>query len=269
MPKRCCVTHEVRKNRQLSLDGHVFLGLLSFQPKEPTMKNITIICSLIAGLLAVSPLSARTQAIQSSISPQEVLDQLMAGNERFTAGVATNRDYLSEAAETASGQYPLAVIVSCLDSRVPVEIVFDQGIGDVFVGRVAGNVEDTDMIGSLEFATKVAGSKLVMVLGHEACGAVKGAIADVELGNLTQLLEKIKPAIEAVDGFEGQRDTKHTEFVDAVISANVVQTVSDLRARSAVLADLEKAGDIMIVGGVYSLDDGKVTLIDTAHGHAH
>jgi carbonic anhydrase len=231
------------------------------------MKFITI--SLIASLLAVSSLTARTKDLQSSISPQEVLDQLMAGNERFVNGIATNRDYLQEAAETASGQYPLAVIVSCLDSRVPVEIVFDQGIGDVFVGRVAGNVEDGDMIGSLEFATKVAGSKLVMVLGHEACGAVKGAIADVELGNLTQLLEKIKPAIESVEGFEGKRDTKHPEFVDAVIAANVKQTISDLRSRSAVLADLEKSGDIMIVGGVYSLDDGKVTLIDGAHVHTH
>lgn len=231
------------------------------------MKFITL--SLIASLLTVSSLTARTQDLQSSISPQEVLDQLMAGNERFVNGIATNRDYLKEAAETATGQYPLAVIVSCLDSRVPVEIVFDQGIGDVFVGRVAGNVEDGDMIGSLEFATKVAGSKLVMVLGHEACGAVKGAIADVELGNLTQLLEKIKPAIDAVEGFEGERDTKHPEFVDAVVSANVEQTIKDLRSRSDVLAELEKAGDIMIVGGVYSLDDGKVTLIDADHEHMH
>jgi carbonic anhydrase len=233
------------------------------------MKKIIITCSLIAGLFAVSSLSARTQAIQSSITPQEVLDQLMAGNERFASGVATNRNYLEEAAETASGQYPVAAIISCLDSRVPVEIVFDQGIGDVFVGRVAGNVEDGDMIGSLEFATKVAGSKLIMVLGHEACGAVKGAIAGVELGNLTQLLKKINTAIETVDGFEGKRDTNHPEFVDAVIAANVVQTMNDLRSRSDVLAELEKNGDIMIVGGVYSLHDGKVTLIDDGHGHPH
>ena len=233
------------------------------------MNKRTIISSLVAGLLALSPLSASTKAIQASISPQEVLDYLMAGNERFVSGVATNRNYLEEAAKTADGQYPVAVIVSCLDSRVPVEIVFDQGIGDVFVGRVAGNVEDGDMIGSLEFATKVAGSKLVMVLGHEACGAVKGAIADVELGNLTQLLEKIQPAIEATEDFEGERSTRNAEYVDAVVSSNVVQTVADLRNRSDVLAEMEKAGDIMIVGAVYSLDDGKVSLIDMDHGHGH
>lgn len=226
------------------------------------MKSIIITCSLIAALAAISPLSARTEALQSSLSPEEVLDQLMAGNERFVAGVATNRDFLGEAAETASGQYPLAVIVSCLDSRVPVEIVFDQGIGDVFVGRVAGNVEDDHMIGSLEFATKVAGSKLVIILGHEACGAVKGAIADVELGNLTGLLEEIEPAIDAVDGFDDNRTTANTEFLDAVIAANVVQTIHDLRSRSEVLAGMEAKGEIRIVGGIYSLDDGKVTLLD-------
>lgn len=232
------------------------------------MKKIILTGSLLAGLLAVSPLAARTQALQASITPEAVLDQLMAGNERFVSGVATNRNYLSEAAETASGQYPLAVIVSCLDSRVPVEVIFDQGIGDVFVGRVAGNIEDDHMVGSLEFATKVAGSKLVMVLGHEACGAVKGAISDVELGNLTTLLEEIKPAIDAVDGFEGKRTAKDPAFVDAVTAANVVQTVKDLRNRSAILAEMEAKGQIKIVGAFYSLDDGKVTLVDT-NKHTH
>ncbi|MEO0794479.1 MAG: carbonic anhydrase family protein [Verrucomicrobiota bacterium] len=225
------------------------------------MKKLTIlaIVTLIAGVATQA--HARSLGEQKSMTPAQVLEELMEGNERFQNGHGTHRDLLNEAEETSTGQYPIAVVVSCLDSRVPVELVFDQGIGDIFVGRVAGNVEDRDMVGSLEFATKVAGSKLIMVMGHESCGAVKGAIDDVELGNLTQLLDKIDPAIESVGTEYGSRSSKNAKYVDAVIRANVLNTIDDIREISPIIAEMEKNGDIMIVGTMYSLDDGAVTIV--------
>lgn len=199
---------------------------------------------------------------QKALTPDAVLTNLMEGNKRYVAGEQTERDIKANIKAAAGGQFPQAVILSCLDSRVPVEDVFDQGIGDVFVGRVAGNVENVDQLGSMEFAAGAAGVKLVMVLGHEACGAVKGACDNVELGNLTKLLEKIKPAIKSVEGHEGARNSKNTEFVNEVIEANVRQTVADIRKRSEVLAGMEKDGKIKIVGAIYSLHDGSVTLLD-------
>ncbi len=200
---------------------------------------------------------------QGALKPKEVLEDLMAGNQRYVAGKVTEPNVKARIQASSKGQYPKATILSCLDSRVPVEMIFDQGIGDIFVGRVAGNVENVDQLGSMEFATKVAGVKLVMVLGHEACGAVKGACDHVEMGNLTDLLEKIQPAVEAVDGFEKKdRTSKNPAFVERVVEANVRQTVKDIRERSEVLAAMEKAGEIMIVGALYSLSDGKVTLLD-------
>lgn len=224
------------------------------------LKILLSLISLTALLLPASH-AATSKETQTSLSPEEVLQELMDGNKRFQKGYLTQRDYLAEAETTANGQYPIAAIVSCLDSRVPVEIVFDQGIGDIFVGRVAGNVEDGDMLGSLEFATAVAGSKVIMVLGHEACGAVKGAIADVELGNLTQLLEKVQPAIDASREVNGPHTTDNPEYVDSVIKANVRQTLNDIRERSEVIADLEKEGKVLLVGAYYSLADGAVSLL--------
>ena len=187
----------------------------------------------------------------------------MAGNMRYVAGEVSDPNIKASIAAAASGQFPQAVILSCLDSRVPVELVFDVGIGDVFVGRVAGNVENVDQLGSMEFATKAAGAKLVMVLGHEACGAVKGACDGVELGNLTALLAKIQPAVDAVEGFEAdQRNSKNADFVEKVVEKNVRMTVADIRKDSPVLAEAEKAGEIMIVGAIYSLQDGSVTLLE-------
>ncbi len=197
------------------------------------------------------------------MSPDAVLTKLMAGNARFVAGEARDSNASARIEATKGGQYPMAYILSCVDSRVPVEQVFDHGIGDFFVGRVAGNIESTEQLGSIEFATKVAGAKLVMVLGHEACGAVKGACDHVKMGNLTTLLGEIEPAVKAVDGFEeDQRNSKNGEFVAAVVEKNVRLTMADLRERSEVLAELEKAGQIKIVGAVYSLQDGKVTLLE-------
>jgi carbonic anhydrase len=196
---------------------------------------------------------------QAAATPDAVLAQLMAGNARFVAGERTTIDIENSREAATAGQWPVAYVLSCVDSRVPVEVVFDQGIGDLFVGRVAGNYETGGQLGSMEFATAAAGAKLVMVLGHESCGAIKGSISDVKLGNLTGLLAELKPAVNAVDG---SPDANNKAYVDAVIEANVKQTVADLRTRSKVLSDLEKEGKIKIVGGVYSLETGQVTLID-------
>ncbi len=204
-----------------------------------------------------------SQSEQESLTPEQVLERLIAGNERYAEGKMSTVDIKGRIKATDAGQYPKAVILSCLDSRVPVEKLFDQSIGDIFVGRVAGNIENEDQIGSMEFATKVAGSKLVMVLGHYSCGAVKGACQGVKLGNLTELLEKIQPAIDLVDGFSAEeRTAENAEFVSAVVEQNVRKTVEDIRRRSMILNDMEESGEIKIVGAVYSLKTGKIKLLD-------
>ena len=200
---------------------------------------------------------------QKSLTPDAVLTDLLEGNKRYVEGNISEPNIKNRIAAASKGQFPQAVILSCLDSRVPVEDVFDQGIGDIFVGRVAGNVENVDQLGSMEFAAGAAGVKLVMILGHEACGAVKGACDGVELGNLTALLAKIKPAIDSVEGYDAEtRNSKNTEFLNKVIEANVRQTVKDVRERSALLAGMEKEGKIKIVGAIYSIHDGSVTLLN-------
>ena len=205
------------------------------------------------------PVSAEQQ---KAMTPDEVLSELKAGNKRFVTGEPEAPNVAGRIEAGAKGQYPMAVVLSCLDSRVPVEQVFDQGIGDLFVGRVAGNVENVDQLGSMEFATKLAGSKLIVVLGHSSCGAVKGACDGAEMGNLTELLAKIKPAIDAVEGHDGNRNSSNAEFVAEVVEQNVRQTVADIRSNSEVLADLEKEGAIRIVGGLYDLASGKVTFLE-------
>lgn len=219
--------------------------------------------SIVLGLTA--PIIASelppTAEEQKALTPEVVLKQLMDGNKRYVEGKLSDPNVTARVAATSTGQYPKAYILSCVDSRVPVEQVFDQGIGDIFVGRVAGNIESTEQLGSIEFATKVAGAKLVMVLGHEACGAVKGACDHVKMGNLTDLLAEIQPAVEAVEGHE-ERSSKNAAFVADVIEKNVRLTLADIRKRSTVLAELEKAGEIKIVGAIYSLKDGSVKLLD-------
>jgi len=229
--------------------------------------------SLFAALIAVSLTTSAcanthgaksgglpvTSQQQSKLTPTKVLAELKAGNKAFVSG-NYHTPKLAESIEAAqAGQFPKAYVLSCVDSRVPVELVFNQGIGDIFVGRVAGNAENEDQLGSMEFAAAVAGVKLIVVMGHEACGAVKGACDGVELGNLTMLLEKLSPAVRSVAGFEGNRTSKNAQFVDAVVHHNVERTVSDIRARSEVLRGLEEAGKIKIVGAYYSLQDGSVT----------
>ena len=203
--------------------------------------------------------SVTTKEMQAALTPDLVLSDLKMGNDRFVTGKTRNLDLLAQARETASGQYPKAIVLGCLDSRVPPEIVFDQGIGDIFVGRVAGNFENVDMLGSMEFGTALAGSKLIVVLGHESCGAVKGAIDQAELGNLTETLANIRVNTA---GIPGERSSKNKEMVAAVTEANVYQTVRDIESRSPVLAELVRKGDLKIVGAIYDLDTGRVTWLD-------
>jgi carbonic anhydrase len=188
---------------------------------------------------------------------------LKAGNERFRAGRMQSHDYLAQKRASAGGQYPAAAILSCIDSRAPAEIILDTGIGDTFNARVAGNIANDDIIGSLEFACAAAEAKLVLVMGHTGCGAVKGAIDDVELGQLTALLGKIKPAIPATT-FGGERTSKNADFVDAVAATNVRRTVEEIRQRSSVLAELEKQGKIKFVGTMYHLVGGRVEFFESS-----
>jgi len=199
---------------------------------------------------------------QAALTPKDVLKDLMDGNERFMKNKETDWDLPAQARKTASGQYPKAVVLACIDSRVPVEYIFDQGIGDIFTARVAGNFENVDILGSMEFGTKVAGSKLILVLGHEHCGAVKAAIDGAELGNITEMLDEIEPAIEKSQDFKGEKTSKNEDFVAHVCENNVEITMNDIRERSPIIREMEEKGEIMIVGAVYDLDTGKVTLLD-------
>ena len=182
------------------------------------------------------------------------------GNERFRAGLRKNRDFLLEQMTSAKGQHPAAVVLSCVDSRAPAEIILDLGIGDMFNSRVAGNIVNEDILGSLEFACAVAGSKVVFVMGHTACGAVKGAIDKVQLGHLTGLLEKIRPAVEATQ-YDGERTSKNDSFVNAVARKNVELTIAGIRAKSSLLKGLESKGSIKIVGAMYDLGTAGVEFI--------
>ena len=196
---------------------------------------------------------------QAQLTPDIVLDMLKAGNKEFTEDNLTVRNNPQRVKEAVSGQYPKAAIVSCLDSRVPVEDVFHQGIGDLFVARIAGNFVNEDILGSLEYACKVSGSKLIVVLGHEHCGAIKSAIDDVKLGNITTMLEKIKPAVNnAKENFIGEKTSKNHEFVESVCSHNVYHAIEEIRAKSPILKKMEDDGEIKIIGGVYHMETGRV-----------
>jgi carbonic anhydrase len=215
----------------------------------------------LGGVSLVTPRAAQAAALtkeqRDQLSPEQVLEMLRAGNERFRAGQMQAHDYLAQKRASAGGQYPAAAILSCIDSRAPAEIILDTGIGDTFNARVAGNIANDDIVGSLEFACAAAGAKLVLVMGHTACGAVKGAIDNVELGHLTALLDKIKPAVPATT-FTGERTSKNADFVDAVAATNVRRTVDEIRQRSSILAGLEKQGKVKFVGSMYHLVGGRV-----------
>ncbi len=202
-----------------------------------------------------------THAIQEAMTPDQALGRLTAGNERFVAGTSLHHDYRHEAEASLEHQYPFAAVISCMDSRSAPEIVFDQGIGDIFVARVAGNYAPVDIAGSMEYATKVAGAKLIVIMGHTSCGAVKGACDNVQLGNLTTVIQAIRPAVEEVQNVPGERNSKNKEFVDAVVRANVRRTVVVLRRESPILREMEEKGEIKIIGAVHDLATGKVTIL--------
>ncbi len=209
-------------------------------------------------------MKAHTKDTQAEITPDAAIKLLKEGNSRFVENKNADRDLLEQVNYTASGQYPFATILSCIDSRVSAELIFDQGVGDIFSARVAGNIVNEDLLGSIEFACKIAGTKVLVILGHTACGAVKGACDDAKLGNLTTLLHKIKPAVAAVTepSDSSLRNSKNIDFVNAVAIKNVELTIENTRSLSPVLKEMEDNEEIKIIGAMYDINNGKVTFMD-------
>ncbi len=205
-------------------------------------------------------MKAHTKETQATMTPEKSLQFLKEGNLRFQQNLKANRNLLEQVNDTSEGQFPFATILSCIDSRVSAELVFDQGLGDIFSVRIAGNFVNEDILGSMEFASKLAGTKLIVVLGHTSCGAVKGACDNAELGNLTKLIAKIKPAVNAVSEpqDESLRNSSNIDFVDSVAAKNVLLTIENIRKDSPVLAEMEANGEIKIIGAMYDVKDGSV-----------
>jgi carbonic anhydrase len=203
-----------------------------------------------------------TKETQDKLTPEHALDILKEGNERFVNNIKSHRDLLEQANTYSSGQFPFAAILSCIDSRTSAELIFDQGLGDIFSIRIAGNILNDDILGSMEFACKIAGSKLIVVLGHTKCGAIEGACDNIELGHITTLLNKVKPAIEIEKETLTERNSKNKTFVEHVTINNVTLTVLQVKERSPLLNEMEQSGKIKIIGGLYNLDTGKVTFYE-------
>jgi carbonic anhydrase len=206
-------------------------------------------------------METQTQATQENMTPAKALARLKEGNARFVANRMAERDLAEQVQITGSGQYPFAIVLGCVDSRVPPELIFDQGIGDIFSARIAGNFVNTDILGSMEFATKVAGAKLIFVLGHSACGAIQGAIDGAELGNLTGMLTKLEPAVEAVPTPKEGRSARNAAFVQQVAEKNVELTIEAIQEQSPVLKEMLEKGEIGIAGGMYDVETGEVTFL--------
>ena len=227
--------------------------------------GILIILSItpVIAVAADTPVSrVLSQEQQPALSPDDVIPLLSEGNRRFVNSELTRRDHSAQIRDAMDGQFPKAMVLSCLDSRVPVEDVFDLGIGDIFVARVAGNFSNTDILGSMEFATKISGAKAILVLGHEHCGAVKAAIDNARLGNITAMLKNIKPAIDAFADYEGEKTSANPEFVHMVAEKNIRLTMDEIRANSPVIKALEEQGDVAIIGALYDMDSGRVEFLD-------
>lgn len=203
-----------------------------------------------------------TKETQESITPAIALQFLKEGNQRFVANLKLNRNLLQQVNETKEGQWPFAIVLSCIDSRTSAELIFDQGLGDIFSARIAGNIVNEDILGSMEFACKVAGSKLIVVLGHTKCGAVKGACSHVEMGHLTGLLEKIAPAIEKTRETSAGQEPSHPEFIEKVAVNNVLHTMHEITRRSPILKELLEKGQIGIAAGMYQVDTGEVKFVE-------
>jgi carbonic anhydrase len=236
----------------------------SHPDRRTFLKRATI--TTAAGLLGarlgrhVAYADALTREQRDKMTPDDIISLMKKGNERFRAGERADRNFLREQQASAKGQYPAAVVLSCIDSRAPAEVILDLGIGDIFNARVAGNIANEDILGSMEFACQVAGAKVVLVMGHTACGAIKGAIDRAQLGNLTNLLARIHPAVEATQ-YDGERSSKHNAFVDAVARKNVELTMTGIRQQSSVLQNLVSNGTIKIVGAMYALDTALVEFL--------
>ena len=209
-------------------------------------------------------MKAHTKETQATMTPQKALEFLKEGNQRFQNNLKANRNLLEQVNDTSEGQFPFATILSCIDSRVSAELVFDQGLGDIFSVRIAGNFVNEDILGSMEFACKLAGTKLIVVLGHTSCGAIKGACDDAKLGNLTAMLSKIKPAVNAIASPQDPslRNSSNLEFVDKVSEKNVNLTIERIIKESNVLEELQSNGEILIVGAMYNIQTGVVTFYD-------
>jgi carbonic anhydrase len=229
----------------------------------------SLLAATVGSSLALSALRAhaassavtQTKQTQSAITPQKALQMLKDGNSRFLQGKMLQRNLMQQVKATGSGQFPFAAIVGCIDSRASNELIFDQGIGDIFSARIAGNFVNDDILGSLEFACAAAGAKLILVLGHTECGAVKGACDDIVLGNLTQTLANIKPAVAAVSGYDSDRSSKNANFVQAVTDKNVLLTIERIRKRSSILRGMVDKNQIGLAGAMYDVHNGKVTFM--------
>lgn len=234
------------------------------------MKPSTLLFTLLFTPLIALATDARpprvnlvlSAAEQAALTPDDVIVIFQRGNERFVSGNITSRDHSAKVREAVLGQHPKAIALSCIDSRIPLEDVFDLGIGDVFVARVAGNFENTDILGSMEYATKVSGSKMILVLGHTECGAIKSAIDGVELGNITAMLANIKPAIDSLTGFSGEKTSENKEYVQQVTEQNVRLTMDNIRKRSPIIAEMEQTGEVKIIGAIYDMHTGAVHMLD-------
>ncbi|UFN55818.1 hypothetical protein LPW13_09515 [Microbulbifer celer] len=215
----------------------------------------------LMGYSGVSLAAALTKEQRDAMTPDDIIKMMKEGNARFRAGKLQQQDFLAQKRASATGQFPAAAILSCIDSRTPAEILLDMGLGESFNTRIAGNICNDDIVGSLEFACAAAGAKVILVMGHSACGAVKGAIDNVKLGKLTGLLEEIRPAVEATQ-YDGDRTGKNAEFVDLVAATNVRRAMGQIRDESDVLSKLEKEGKLKIVGAMYYLDGGRLEMLE-------
>src|SRR5262244_2591184 len=241
------------KNMELARQECRYLGRRTFLKLASSVTAIGVFGGKLSGSFVYADVLGKEK--RDKMTPDEILAELKRGNKNFSKGLRTSRNFINEQKATAKGQFPAAVVLSCIDSRAPAEVIMDLGIGDIFNARVAGNIANDDILGSMEFACKISGAKVVLVMGHTACGAIKGAIDRVQLGNLTGLLAKIKPAVVATR-YQGERSAKNPGFVDAVARRNVELTMAGIHRRSAILAALETSGAVKMAGAMYNLETG-------------
>lgn len=239
----------------------IFAGILLLISCANDIKNKkedTVSTKLTVGLVE----TVLTAEEQAKLTPDDVLNNLKEGNKHFVDNTLTPRNFSKQSQKSVNGQFPESVILSCIDSRIPVEYVFDKGIGDLFVIRVAGNFINEDILGSMEYGCKVSGAKLILVMGHDNCGAIKSAIDNVKMGNITQMLQKINPAIEKSASYKGDKSSKNNEFVDLVCLNNVLLSINEIKANSPILKEMSDSGKIKIVGAIYDLNTGNVKFLE-------